>query len=94
MGLARAFEAAMAGRRVPWCTHLAEIGWSDGFAGLALLNSGTAAREILREAILLPSERMYRVDFALFVRNRSLQTDNRGLDIRLLVEALKDSPPR
>lgn len=54
VGLVLAFEAAIAGSRVLWCTHLAELWWMDlgAFAGRVFVNSGTAARDILLDAII------------------------------------------
>jgi len=49
------FEAAIAGSRVLWCTHLAEVWWvgNDDFAGRVFVSNGTAALEILLEAIMI-----------------------------------------
>jgi len=54
VGLELEFEAAMAGNRVLWCTHLAE-GWCTriDLAGLFFVNSGKAALDILLEAMML-----------------------------------------
>ena len=53
VGLVLEFEAAMAGNRVLWCTHLAAGQCSDidDFVGLLLVIRGVAARSILLEAI-------------------------------------------
>jgi hypothetical protein len=56
VGLLREFAAAIAGSRIPWCRQRAELGWrdgSEGFAGLALVNSGTAVRGARLNAIVL-----------------------------------------
>ena len=49
-----AFEAAIAGSRVLWCTHLAEryCCGIEGFAGRVFVNKGTAALDIFRDAML------------------------------------------
>ena len=54
VGRVRAFEAAIAGRRVLWCTDLAALWWMGiaGFAGRVLLSKGTAALDILPDAML------------------------------------------
>ena len=45
VGRVCAFEAAIAGSRVLWCTHLAALRWTgiDGFEGRVLVRNGKAA---------------------------------------------------
>ena len=54
VGLERAFEAAIAGSLVLWCTFRQVLGWrmgSEGFDGRGFVNRGAAAREIFLVAM-------------------------------------------